>query len=114
MRLCLPLHAKRVLRDIRVTHLRRLTIANPPLRKEKQNAHGSASQGVFSCTPGQSAPLPASREHWLVSAERRCYHMSSKTRKKADGYIYCAYVIRNGKYVYPKKARCFRFRVNGK
>ena len=37
--------------------------------------------------------------------------MNAKSRKKADGYIYCAYVVRNGKYVYPKKAKCFRFRV---
>ena len=37
--------------------------------------------------------------------------MMNVSRKKRDGYIYCAYIKRNGKIVYPKRAKCFRFRI---
>lgn len=40
--------------------------------------------------------------------------MDDYSLKKDDGYIYCAYIIRNGKIVYPKKARCFRFKISGR
>lgn len=44
-----------------------------------------------------------------TSKERRCGNMNeSKSEKR---YIYCKYIIKNGKRIYPKRARVFRFEV---
>jgi len=40
--------------------------------------------------------------------------MSEYSRKKRSGWICSAYIMKNGKRVYPKNARCFRFYVGGK
>ena len=40
--------------------------------------------------------------------------MTDYSRKKRFGWVYCAYIMKNGKRVYPKNARCFRFFVGGK
>lgn len=46
---------------------------------------------------------------FVIKKERRCEKMNdNKTEVK---YIYCRYIIRNGKRIYPKHARVFRFEV---
>ena len=40
--------------------------------------------------------------------------MSEYSRKKRYGWVYCAYIMKNGKRIYPRNSRCFRFFVGGK
>ena len=40
---------------------------------------------------------------------------NTEMQERGVEYIYCAYIVRkDGTIVYPKNAKCFRFRVNRK
>jgi hypothetical protein len=36
----------------------------------------------------------------------------SAANNSTEGYIFCAYIVRNGKRIYPKKAKVFRIPLN--
>lgn len=38
----------------------------------------------------------------------------STSQRDEQEYVYCTYIVRNGKVIYPKRSKYFRFPVNGK
>ena len=38
----------------------------------------------------------------------------STSQREEQEYVYCAYIVRNGQVIYPKRAKYFRFPANGK
>lgn len=35
-------------------------------------------------------------------------------KRESSDYVFCAYIVRNGKVIYPRKAKVFRFRKKGR
>ena len=45
----------------------------------------------------------------VPQAGKEVFSMENKSQEKGRKVIYCRYIVKNGKYVYPKRAKCFRF-----
>lgn len=47
----------------------------------------------------------------VPQAGKEVLSMKNNPEEKGRKVVYCRYIVRNGKYVYPKRAKCFRFTV---